>query len=302
MKFLWKILSNSKFHYLIIFLTFFFSLKSFFLYNKDLILNNVIIKASNNTLFKQTNEQTISHPAFNKKNSNFFLSVIIPLNDIELNKNNNIMELPFLKNLVLNLKKYTNSKFEIIFIVDEEKEKNFEEEYLKNFNNDNNNIKIYYVLKKKFLGSGNMILNGLYFARGENIMILNENILNYSFLEHILKNPNKNNIYYGYKNNYNNIERVFNYFTKFFKINVIDIYSNIIIMTKFDLKKIFNELNSFSFQIKYEILKLADKNNININQFKYNIENNIIDFKKYFNIYKIREFLLFLIDILKIKI
>ena len=32
------------------------------------------------------------------------------------------MELPFLKNLVLNLKKYTNSKFEIIFIVDEEKE------------------------------------------------------------------------------------------------------------------------------------------------------------------------------------
>jgi hypothetical protein len=146
-----------------------------------------------------------------------------------------------------------------------------------------------------------MILNGLNYARGEYIMILNEKILNYNFLEKILNNKNKNKIYYGYKNNYTYIERIFNYYAKKnLDININDFYSNIIIMTKEDLKKIFNELTSlFSFQIKYEILKLAKKYYIKINQFEYKIENNKIDiFNNYFNKLKIREFLYFFKDIL----
>ena len=300
MKILWKFLSNNKLHFLLIILTFVFSLNSFFLKNKNLNLNSILFKISKRENKKTIINEGFSTPAFNKNFSNIFLSVIIPLYDIEINKNNNNIELPFLENLVLELKKFNISKYELFFIIDKENNKTFDEEYLKKINNFYSDIEIFFV-SKKYLGSGNMILNGLNYARGEYIMILNEKILNYNFLEKILNNKNKNKIYYGYKNNYTYIERIFNYYAKKnLDININDFYSNIIIMTKEDLKKIFNELTSlFSFQIKYEILKLAKKYYIKINQFEYKIENNKIDiFNNYFNKLKIREFLYFFKDIL----
>ena len=210
--------------------------------------------------------------------------------------------MPFLENLVLDLKKYNITKYELIFIIDEKNNKNFDEEYLIKINNFINITKIFYVSKKKYLGSGNMLLNSLKYARGEFIMFLNEKILNYNFIEKIIKNPNKNIIYYGYKDNYTYIERIFNYYAKKnLNIDINDFYSNIIIMTKEDLKIIFNELTSiFSFQIKYEILKLAKKYYINIQEFEYKIENNNInDFNNYFNKFKIREFIFFFKDVLR---
>ncbi len=302
MKILWKFLSNNKFHYLLIILTFFFSLHSFFLKNKNLNLDSILFKISNKSKKKNIINKNLSTPAFNNKHSNIILSVIIPLNDIEINKNSNNIDLPFLENLVLDLKKYNITKYELIFIIDEKNNKNFDEEYLIKINNFINITKIFYVSKKKYLGSGNMLLNSLKYARGEFIMFLNEKILNYNFIEKIIKNPNKNIIYYGYKDNYTYIERIFNYYAKKnLNIDINDFYSNIIIMTKEDLKIIFNELTSiFSFQIKYEILKLAKKYYINIQEFEYNIENNKInDFNNYFNKFKIREFIFFFKDVLR---
>jgi len=304
MKILWKFLSNNKFHFLLIILTFVFSLNSFFLKNKNLNLDSILfkIKISNESKKKIIINKNLSTPAFNNKHSNIILSVIIPLNDIEINKNSNNIDLPFLENLVLELKKDKISKYELIFIIDEKNNKNFDEEYLIKINNFINITKIFYVSKKKYLGSGNMLLNSLKYARGEYIMFLNEKILNYNFIEKIIKNPNKNIIYYGYKDNYTYIERIFNYYAKKnLNIDINDFYSNIIIMTKEDLKIIFNELTSiFSFQIKYEILKLAKKYYINIQEFEYKIENNKInDFNNYFNKFKIREFIFFFKDVLR---
>ena len=302
MKILWKFLSNNKFHYLLIILTFFFSLHSFFLKNKNLNLDSILFKIPNESKKKIIINKNLSTPAFNNKYSNIILSVIIPLNDIEINKNSNNIDLPFLENLVLDLKKYKITKYELIFIIDEKNNKNFDEEYLIKINNFINITKIFYVSKKKYLGSGNMLLNTLKYARGEFIMFLNEKILNYNFIEKIIKNPNKNIIYYGYKDNYTYIERIFNYYAKKnLNIDINDFYSNIIIMTKEDLKIIFNELTSiFSFQIKYEILKLAKKYYINIQEFEYKIENNNInDFNNYFNKFKIREFIFFFKDVLR---
>ena len=302
MKILWKFLSNNKFHYLLIILTFFFSLHSFFLKNKNLNLDSILFKIPNESKKKIIINKNLSTPAFNNKHSNIILSVIIPLNDIEINKNSNNIDLPFLENLVLDLKKYNITKYELIFIIDEKNNKNFDEEYLIKINNFINITKIFYVSKKKYLGSGNMLLNSLKYARGEYIMFLNEKIVNYNFIEKIIKNPNKNIIYYGYKDNYTYIERIFNYYAKKnLNIDINDFYSNIIIMTKEDLKIIFNELTSiFSFQIKYEILKLAKKYYINIQEFEYNIENNKInDFNNYFNKFKIREFIFFFKDVLR---
>ena len=302
MKILWKFLSNNKFHYLLIILTFFFSLHSFFLKNKNLNLDSILFKIPNESKKKIIINKNLSTPAFNNKHSNINLSVIIPLNDIEINKNSNNIDLPFLENLVLDLKKYNITKYELIFIIDEKNNKNFDEEYLIKINNFINITKIFYVSKKKYLGSGNMLLNSLKYARGEYIMFLNEKIVNYNFIEKIIKNPNKNIIYYGYKDNYTYIERIFNYYAKKnLNIDINDFYSNIIIMTKEDLKIIFNELTSiFSFQIKYEILKLAKKYYINIQEFEYNIENNKInDFNNYFNKFKIREFIFFFKDVLR---
>ena len=302
MKILWKFLSNNKFHYLLIILTFFFSLHSFFLKNKNLNLDSILFKIPNESKKKIIINKNLSTPAFNNKHSNINLSVIIPLNDIEINKNSNNIDLPFLENLVLDLKKYNITKYELIFIIDEKNNKNFDEEYLIKINNFINITKIFYVSKKKYLGSGNMLLNSLKYARGEYIMFLNEKIVNYNFIEKIIKNPNKNIIYYGYKDNYTYIERIFNYYAKKnLNIDINDFYSNIIIMTKEDLKIIFNELTSiFSFQIKYEILKLAKKYYINIQEFEYKIENNNInDFINYFNKFKIREFIFFFKDVLR---
>ena len=302
MKILWKFLSNNKFHYLLIILTFFFSLHSFFLKNKNLNLDSILFKIPNESKKKIIINKNLSTPAFNNKHSNIILSVIIPLNDIEINKNSNNIDLPFLENLVLELKKDKITKYELIFIIDEKNNKNFDEEYLIKINNFINITKIFYVSKKKYLGSGNMLLNSLKYARGEFVMFLNEKILNYNFIEKIIKNPNKNIIYYGYKDNYTYIERIFNYYAKKnLNIDINDFYSNIIIMTKEDLKIIFNELTSiFSFQIKYEILKLAKKYYINIQEFEYNIENNKInDFNNYFNKFKIREFIFFFKDVLR---
>ena len=50
----------------------------------------------------------------------------------------------------------------------------------------------------------------------------------------------------------------------------------------------------------YEILKLAKKYYINIQEFEYKIENNNInDFNNYFNKFKIREFIFFFKDVLR---
>ena len=51
--------------------------------------------------------------------------------------------MPFLENLVLDLKKYNVTKYELIFIIDEKNNKNFDEEYLIKINNFINITKIF---------------------------------------------------------------------------------------------------------------------------------------------------------------
>ena len=287
---LWKILSNSKFHYMLIFITFLFSFVNIIPNNNHEYLNKNKISSKN-----INKNITLFNPAFIKKSNKIKLSVVIPLKNIE-NK--------YIRNLISNLNK-TETKTEIIFVGENEKK----EEILKNYKNRYKNIKRYYVSKNEYNGLGNMILNGLFFARGEYIMILDENISNFDFLKYILNAKNQNIIYYGKKKYYNYKEKIFiNMMKKLYeiiytnKINIIDVNSNVIIMKKDNLKQIFNQLKSFSFQIKYEILKLLNNYNFKITEFDYELvnNNNINDlFNNYYNKNNLKEFIFFLKDFFK---